>query len=172
MSTVQCWESVRIPRRGFHGGGFIHGVRRHDVEISVCSICSISSTISGMEPAKPTPEQAPVPGNHVEQLPVAAEQGSAATATSAPATPPASLPVVVATTAATAAASPDQAPVTTATPPTANDVDVLEKEWVDHAEAAIKKTEGDPRAEETAVEDLQVDYMKKRYGKDIKKAQE
>ena len=51
----------------------------------------------------------------------------------------------------------------------ANDVDVIEKEWVDVAEQVVRDTADDPHAEEEAVENLQVDYMKKRYGKDIKK---
>src|SRR5437588_642777 len=58
------------------------------------------------------------------------------------------------------------------TPAVASDVDVIEKEWVDAAESAVKTHTGDPHAEEEAFEDLQVDYLKKRYGKDIKKPEE
>ena len=55
-------------------------------------------------------------------------------------------------------------------PVIADDVDVIEKEWVDKAEEVIEKTAGNPHAEEEAVEDLQIDYMKKRFNKDIKKS--
>lgn len=74
-------------------------------------------------------------------------------------------------------AQPSPAPATQ-TPPSetgpmiADDVDVIEKEWVDKAQEVVKKTEGDPHAEEEAVEDLQIDYLKKRYGLDVKKTQD
>lgn len=55
-------------------------------------------------------------------------------------------------------------------PVTAADVDVIEKEWVDKAEEVIAKNAGDPHAEEEAIEDLQIDYLKKRYGKDVAKS--
>jgi hypothetical protein len=64
------------------------------------------------------------------------------------------------------------APAPTANPTTAEDVDVIEKEWVDKAEAVVKQTEGDPHAEEEAVEDLQTDYLKKRYNHTVDKSQE
>ncbi len=57
-----------------------------------------------------------------------------------------------------------------APPPAAADRDVIEKEWVDKAEQVVEKTTGDPHAEEEAVEDLQIDYLKKRYGVDVKKS--
>lgn len=56
-------------------------------------------------------------------------------------------------------------------PQVADDVDVIEKEWVDKAEQIVSQTKGDPYQEEELVEDLQIDYLKKRYGKDIKKTQ-
>jgi hypothetical protein len=55
------------------------------------------------------------------------------------------------------------------TPAIADDVDVIEKEWVDHATNIIEATNQDPYVEEEAIEDLQVDYLKKRYGKEVKK---
>ncbi len=61
---------------------------------------------------------------------------------------------------------------TSANPELADDVDVIEKEWVDRAEEVIKDTAGDPHAEEEGFEDLQVDYQKKRYGIDIKPAED
>lgn len=55
-------------------------------------------------------------------------------------------------------------------PAIADDVDVIEMEWVNKAKEIIKKTKDDPHAQEREVERLQRDYLKKRYGKDIKAA--
>lgn len=54
------------------------------------------------------------------------------------------------------------------TPDIANDVDVIEKAWVDKAKQIIKETKDDPKAQEDAFEQLQIEYHKKRYGRDIK----
>lgn len=55
-----------------------------------------------------------------------------------------------------------------ATPQLAADVDVIEPEWVKKAEEVVAKHRDDPRAEEAAVEALQIDYLKKRYNLDVK----
>lgn len=57
-------------------------------------------------------------------------------------------------------------------PAAASDQDVVEPEWVDAAEQAIAQTAGNPYAEEEAVEALQIDYLKKRYGHEVKKPEE
>jgi hypothetical protein len=54
-------------------------------------------------------------------------------------------------------------------PTEAADVDVIEKEWVDQADKIVAQTKHDPYVEEEAVESLQQDYLKKRYGHDVKK---
>jgi hypothetical protein len=61
------------------------------------------------------------------------------------------------------------APVTAPTmgPQMAEDVDVIEPEWVDKAEQVVQQTQNDPYKEEEAVEDLQRDYLKKRYNYDV-----
>lgn len=59
-------------------------------------------------------------------------------------------------------------PVTGDTPAIADDVDVLEREWVDKAKAIVEKTKDDPHVQNKEVSVLKADYMKKRYGKDIK----
>lgn len=58
--------------------------------------------------------------------------------------------------------------VTVTTPMIAEDVDVIEMEWVDKAKKIIKQTRDDPFAQEQAMEQLQIDYLRKRYGKEIK----
>jgi len=58
---------------------------------------------------------------------------------------------------------------TAATPSAAADLDRIEPEWVHAAEDIIKQTANSPYAEEEAIEDLQIDYMQKRYGKIVDK---
>ena len=53
-----------------------------------------------------------------------------------------------------------------------NDVDVIEKEWVDKAQEIVQKNQDDPYEEENAVEELQTDYLKKRYNHTVDKSQE
>ena len=75
--------------------------------------------------------------------------------------------------AAASQASPPPPPASpalpVAPPSIAGDVDVIEKEWVDTANQIIEQTKDDPYKEEEAVEALQQDYLKKRYGHDVKK---
>lgn len=49
----------------------------------------------------------------------------------------------------------------------ANDDDLIEKEWVDRAKKIISQTKDDPYRREQEVGKLQIDYIKKRYGRDI-----
>jgi hypothetical protein len=67
--------------------------------------------------------------------------------------------------------SPPVVPTVTG-PAVAGDVDVIEKEWVDKAETIVKENAEDPHAEEEAVEELQADYLQKRYNKDVKTPKE
>lgn len=52
-------------------------------------------------------------------------------------------------------------------PLTANEVDVIEPEWVKKAEEAVAKHRDDPHAEEDAVEQVQIQYLKTRYNLDV-----
>lgn len=54
------------------------------------------------------------------------------------------------------------------TPLVASDDDVIEKEWVDKAKKIVQQTKDDPYAQEKEVSKLQADYLKKRYGKELK----
>jgi hypothetical protein len=62
------------------------------------------------------------------------------------------------------------APAATGNPLVANDDDLIEKEWVDKAKKIIQQTRSDPYEQEKEVSKLQADYIKKRYGKDVKVA--
>jgi hypothetical protein len=55
----------------------------------------------------------------------------------------------------------------TVTPLVAGNDDVIEKEWVDKAKKIILDTKEDPFKREEQVSQLQKDYLKKRYGKDL-----
>lgn len=57
-------------------------------------------------------------------------------------------------------------PVATSTTPlVAADEDLIEKEWVDKAKEIIEQTRDDPHARTQKVNELQRDYLQKRYGK-------
>ncbi|HSX14346.1 MAG TPA: hypothetical protein VLE72_00330 [Candidatus Saccharimonadales bacterium] len=125
-----------------------------------------------MEPSNPNqtpnPEQGP-PAPAPEQV---SAPGNAQPVVSTPAGSPVVSPPPTAPVPQSPAPPTPQPKTTTPTPATAEDVDVIEKEWVDAAQAVVEKNAQDPHAEEEGFEDLQVDYLKKRYGKDIKKPQE
>ena len=50
-------------------------------------------------------------------------------------------------------------------PAVADDIDVIEKIWVDKAKTIVQQTKNDPYLQEKQVSILQEDYKKKRYGK-------
>lgn len=54
------------------------------------------------------------------------------------------------------------------TPDVAEDVDLIETEWVNKAKKIVHDTRDDPRQQKKQVSALKADYMKKRYGKDVK----
>lgn len=57
----------------------------------------------------------------------------------------------------------------TNSPLIADDVDVIEKEWVDKAKQIVNQTKSDPHLQEKEVGKLQADYLAKRYNKTIKR---
>ena len=107
-------------------------------------------------PVLPTPEVAPLDGG--ERFEQHAEARAAvADAAGTPAAPIA--PVAIPTT-----------PVITSVnsgPAVAGDEDVIEKEWVDKAKKIIDETKDDPYARTNRINELQVDYLHKRYNKDL-----
>lgn len=56
------------------------------------------------------------------------------------------------------------------TPLVASDDDLIEREWVDKAKKIITETKEDPYKREEAVNQLQKDYQKKRYGRELGEA--
>lgn len=57
-------------------------------------------------------------------------------------------------------------------PTAAADEDLIEPEWVSKTEEVIAQNSGNPYAEEEAIEDLQIDYLQKRYGHIVKKPED
>ena len=107
-------------------------------------------------PVLPVPESGVELGlERVEQT--ADAQAAVADATGTPVSPlPAPAPVL-----------PPTAPMTTSSPAIAADDDLIEKEWVDSAKKIITNTMDDPHARTEQVNQLQKDYLKKRYGKEL-----
>jgi hypothetical protein len=128
-------------------------------------------------PNSGNPAERPVNPQPQEFRPGAVEQPSAPEVSPAPAgvpaqgqtaTPPAKLTTddVVAAIAAVPG-PPTPVPAGMQTPGSAEDVDVIEPEWVAKAEEVVAKHQGDPYGEEEAIEDLQQDYLQKRYGHNV-----
>lgn len=61
----------------------------------------------------------------------------------------------------------DQTKVNDDIPQVANDDDLIEKEWVDKAKKIIASTKDDPYRREKEVSQLQIEYIRKRYGREI-----
>lgn len=67
-----------------------------------------------------------------------------------------------------AAPTPVVTPQATPDPQIADDVDVIEKEWVDKAKKIVTATKDNPHQQEKEVSKLQADYLMKRYNKQVK----
>lgn len=50
--------------------------------------------------------------------------------------------------------------------PEAGHSDIIEKEWVEIAKKIVSDNSGDPYKQEKAINELQVNYLKKRYGRE------
>jgi hypothetical protein len=57
---------------------------------------------------------------------------------------------------------------TATTPAVADDIDLIEKEWVEKAKHIVAQTRTDPYQQNSQMTNFKADYMKKRYNKDIK----
>ncbi|TAK88920.1 hypothetical protein EPO04_02300 [Patescibacteria group bacterium] len=127
-------------------------------------------------PTPPNPEQPAPAASEAAPQPIAPERAPQAP-TGGP-TDPVARPVLPDVNGATngnqggqPSAQPPAGPATpvAGAPAVAGDVDVIEKEWVDQANRIVEQTKQDPYTEEEAVEALQADYLKKRYGHEVKK---
>lgn len=110
-----------------------------------------------------SPEAAPHE-RKVEKEPGTSEQMQPAQGMSLPAVQPIAQPVMPQPVPAVRTQKDSQSD----TPLIADDVDVIEMEWVNQAKKVIRDNKDDPHAQEIAVEKLQKDYLRKRFGREIK----
>ncbi|HIA92365.1 TPA: hypothetical protein EYO12_04645 [Candidatus Saccharibacteria bacterium] len=82
---------------------------------------------------------------------------------------PLNLPAVDVSTVQSATQTTSDGTGASASPLIADDVDVIEKEWVDRAKAVIKAYENDPQLQEKEINKLQQNYLEKRYNKKVTK---
>lgn len=54
------------------------------------------------------------------------------------------------------------------TPVSAEDIDLIEKEWVEKAKQIVHSTQGDPHAQSQRLSEMKADYIKKRYNREVK----
>lgn len=109
-------------------------------------------------PVLPTPEVGS--DTRLERVEQTAEARAAAAdmaATGVPLAPPVFAPPV----------DPAAVQPTNVGPLVAADEDVIEKEWVDKAKKIIHETKDDPHGRSERVNELQRDYLKKRYDKEL-----
>jgi hypothetical protein len=57
-------------------------------------------------------------------------------------------------------------------PAIADDVDLIEREWIKIAKEIVERTRIDPHAQNKEMNKVKADYLKKRYNKDIKLAED
>lgn len=57
-------------------------------------------------------------------------------------------------------------------PAIADDLDIIEKEWVIKAKAIVAQTKEDPHLQNKEINKFKADYVKKRYNKELKVAQD
>lgn len=55
-------------------------------------------------------------------------------------------------------------------PSIADDIDLIEKEWVEKAKEIVEKTRDNPYLQNKAISEIKADYIKKRYNKDVSKS--
>lgn len=76
------------------------------------------------------------------------------------------VPIPVPPTASHAAQSSNNSPAI------ADDVDLIEKEWVEKAKEIVEKTRENPYLQNKALNEIKADYIKKRYNKELAKSEE
>ena len=108
----------------------------------------------GLQPEKP--------GNNGERYEQKSPEIGSVQAEAAQVAMPALPTPVVAVSQSTAAPVSDDS-----TPSVAGDDDLIEKEWVDKAKKIIADTRDDPYRREKEISKLQIEYIRKRYGREI-----
>lgn len=116
---------------------------------------------SGERTSMPQFERAPNNGEVYQEN--KQELGAAQAEVAQVAMPALPTPVLVAPQPTPALASDDS-------PIVANDDDLIEKEWVDKAKKILAETRDDPYKREQEISKLQIEYIRRRYGRQIGEA--
>jgi hypothetical protein len=134
-----------------------------------------NSNESGLNLPPPVSEQLPeveLPPAEAAETKAPAETGAEQSAgrTQTPQPPAIQLPVLPTTPdPTTGAAQPAVSGTTTSDATvTADDTDLIEKEWVDKAKQIVERNREDPYRQSEELTVVKADYMQKRYGKTIK----
>ncbi|HEU5187781.1 MAG TPA: hypothetical protein VFT87_04745 [Candidatus Saccharimonadales bacterium] len=107
-------------------------------------------------------ERPHVSGAEKKEVKESTDRSAAIPAVGAPTLPPPTKNISVST------IHTPQTPPHDDSPLVANDDDVMEREWVHRAKKIVLQTRDDPYMQEKQISKLQADYVKKRYGKDLK----
>lgn len=122
-------------------------------------------------PSSETIPVIPRPGGGIEvgqrQVEQMAEAGARAMGVAAPASTV--MPVGPSQQPGDSATTQGQSSAVLASPLTAADDELIEKEWVDRAKQIIEHTKDDPNARSQQVSGLHVDYIQKRFGRSLGK---
>lgn len=108
-----------------------------------------------------TPESGPAFNPEIELKNSQSVEANQAPAVAAPGTLPTIVPPVSGDDQSAAVSSDNAAPLVAA------DEDLIEKEWVDKAKKIIAETKDEPYRREQEVKKLQIEYVRKRYGRVI-----
>lgn len=81
--------------------------------------------------------------------------------------PPLTAPPILPPPISTQVLDPASQTVVSDVPDVAADDDLIEKQWVDKAKQIISETADDPHRREAAIAELQREYLRKRYGKEL-----
>lgn len=123
-----------------------------------------------LEPKQPTtPELSPVPTTEsASNISPEGTHERLSAPSAAPVLQPVQLPVAPQQPAQNTTPANTRPTDDTTIPQIADDVDVIEKEWVDKAKKIVSTTKDDPYQQERQVSHLQADYLMKRYNKQVK----
>ncbi len=122
----------------------------------------------------PAAPELPAPVGVPETAPAASEQAPAAAEKIAtqPQFATGALPAIPLSLPATPTPATPQTDVSSTTNSdvsiTADDTDLIEKEWVEKAKKIVERTRDDPRQQSDELTAFKADYLQKRYGKIIK----
>ena len=66
----------------------------------------------------------------------------------------------------------DKMKISSSSPQIADDIDLIEKEWVEKAKEIVEKTKENPYLQNKAISEIKADYIQKRYNKQVAQSEE